>query len=110
MPTESLAVEVDKGIVRVTLLGPGKGNALGPAFWDEAPGVFAGLDSDTSVRAIVIAGSGRHFCTGLDFAAMDIAASLRYVAAWNAAFLPSKDHVEAIAAMFQPRIPVFTSE
>ena len=33
--------------------------------------------------------------------------SLRYVAAWNAAFLPSDDIGEAMAAMFQKRTPEF---
>lgn len=30
---------------------------------------------------------------------------LRYVAAWNAAFLPSRDFKEGIAAMFEKRAP-----
>ncbi|NKZ80461.1 enoyl-CoA hydratase, partial [Rhodococcus hoagii] len=33
--------------------------------------------------------------------------SLRYVAAWNAAFLPSEDLTEAITAVFQKRPPEF---
>jgi enoyl-CoA hydratase len=39
-----------------------------------------------------------------------VAASLRYVAAWNSAFLPSKDLKEAITAMFEKRPPNFTGE
>lgn len=35
---------------------------------------------------------------------------LRYVAAWNAAFLPSKDLTEAITAMFAKRPPEFRGE
>ncbi|PRC61035.1 enoyl-CoA hydratase, partial [Mycobacterium sp. ITM-2017-0098] len=37
-------------------------------------------------------------------------ASLRYVAAWNSAFLPSKDLTEGITAMFEKRSPEFTGE
>ena len=37
-------------------------------------------------------------------------ASLRYVAAWNSAFLPSKDLTEGISAMFAKRKPEFTGE
>ncbi len=33
--------------------------------------------------------------------------SLRYVAAWNSAFLPSEDLTEAITAVMQKRTPVF---
>lgn len=39
-----------------------------------------------------------------------IAEGLRYVAAWNAAFLASKDLTEAITAMFQKRPPAFKGE
>ena len=39
-----------------------------------------------------------------------VAASLRYVAAWNSAFLPSRDLKEGITAMLQKREPNFTGE
>jgi enoyl-CoA hydratase len=51
-------------------MGPGKGNAMGPAFWSEMPEVFAELDADRDVRAIVICGSGGNFSYGLDVPAM----------------------------------------
>ncbi len=68
--SEALAVEVKDNVAQVTLLGPGKGNAMGPAFWDEMPVLFAELDADPEVRAIVLTGSGRNFCFGLDLMAM----------------------------------------
>jgi enoyl-CoA hydratase/carnithine racemase len=67
---ESLTVDVDGYVARVTLVGPGKGNAMGPAFWAELPEVFSSLDADPDVRAIVLTGSGRNFSYGLDLAAM----------------------------------------
>jgi enoyl-CoA hydratase len=39
-----------------------------------------------------------------------VAAGLRYVAAWNAAFLPSRDLGEAVQAFLERRPPTFTGE
>lgn len=67
---ESVSIETKDRVAQVTLLGPGKGNAMGPAFWAELPTVFAELDADPEVRAIVITGSGKNFSYGLDLPAM----------------------------------------
>ncbi len=67
---ESVTVETKDHVAQVTLIGPGKGNAMGPAFWSEMPELFAALDADRDVRAIVITGSGRNFSYGLDVPAM----------------------------------------
>ena len=67
---ESVTVEIADHIAQVTLIGPGKGNAMGPAFWAELPQVFAALDADPEVRAIVLTGSGKNFSYGLDLPAM----------------------------------------
>ena len=57
-------------VAHVTLKGPGKGNALGPDFWSEAPVLFEAMDSNPEVRAIVLAGAGGNFTYGLDLVAM----------------------------------------
>ena len=67
---ESVTVDIKDHVAQVTLIGPGKGNAMGPAFWSELPDVFATLDADRDVRAIVLTGSGKNFSYGLDLAAM----------------------------------------
>lgn len=67
---ESVTVDIKDHVAQVTLVGPGKGNAMGPAFWAEMPEVFAKLDADRDVRAIVLTGSGRNFSYGLDLMAM----------------------------------------
>lgn len=66
----SLKVDVADHVAEVTLLGPGKGNAMGPDFWRELPLVFGALDADPAVRAVVITGSGANFSYGLDLPAM----------------------------------------
>src|SRR6478735_5830053 len=67
---ESVTVDLHGQVAQVTLVGPGKGNAMGPAFWAEMPEVFAKLDADRDVRAIVLTGSGGNFSYGLDLPAM----------------------------------------
>src|ERR1700722_2921370 len=69
-PYESVTIETKDHVAQVTLIGPGKGNAMGPAFWSELPEVFAALEADREVRAIVITGSGKNFSYGLDVPAM----------------------------------------
>lgn len=67
---ESMTVTTADGVAEVTMMGPGRGNAMGPDFWRELPEVFRALDTDPEVRAVVLAGSGRNFSYGLDLAAM----------------------------------------
>lgn len=72
VPAELVSLRVDRDghVAEVTLLGPGKGNAMGPDFWRELPIVFGELDADPDVRAIVLTGSGRDFSYGLDLPAI----------------------------------------
>ncbi|MFT3900152.1 MAG: crotonase/enoyl-CoA hydratase family protein [Gordonia sp. (in: high G+C Gram-positive bacteria)] len=63
-------VKVADHIAEVTLIGPGKGNAMGPDFWSELVPLFGALDTDPGVRAAVLTGAGKHFSYGLDLAAM----------------------------------------
>src|SRR5205814_1078068 len=67
---KSIKLEKKEGVVEVVLIGPGKGNAMGPDFWREMPEVFAALDRDEEVRAIIVRGEGDNFSYGLDLAAM----------------------------------------
>ncbi|WP_032365723.1 crotonase/enoyl-CoA hydratase family protein [Rhodococcoides fascians] len=66
----AFAIEISKFVATVTLLGPGKGNAIGPDFWTECPQLFAQPDADPEVRAILLLGSRKNFTYGLDLAAM----------------------------------------
>jgi enoyl-CoA hydratase len=111
---ESVTVDVGEHVARVMLVGPGKGNAMGPAFWAEMPEVFAKLDADHEVRAIVLTGSGRNFSYGLDLAAMG--GSLSAVMTDGASARPRADfHAEvlrmqkAISAVADCRTPTIAS-
>lgn len=70
---EAFRVERANGtshVAEVVLTGPGKGNAMGPAFFRELPQIFAALDRDESVRAVVVRGDGGNFSYGLDLRTM----------------------------------------
>lgn len=67
---KSVTVTRTGAVAQVTLIGPGKNNAMGPDFWREMPLVFRGFDADPGVRAVVVTGAGRNFSYGLDLAAM----------------------------------------
>ena len=94
---ESVTVDIDGNVAQVTLVGPGKGNAMGPAFWAEMPEVFAKLDADREVRAIVLTGSGKNFSYGLDLPAMG--GSLSGVMADGATARPRADFHATVLRM-----------
>lgn len=66
----SLRIDIADHVAELVLLGPGKGNAMGPDFWREMPIAMQRLDADDAVRAIVVRGSGGHFSYGLDLVGM----------------------------------------
>jgi enoyl-CoA hydratase len=67
---QSLSLKEDQGVLTVTLLGPGKGNAMGPEFWEELPVVMDEINRMIDVRCILFRGSGDHFSYGLNVAQM----------------------------------------
>ncbi len=67
---QSLSLDEADGVLTVSLLGPGKGNAMGPEFWAELPVVMDEIDQLPDVRCVVLRGSGDHFSYGLDVARM----------------------------------------
>ena len=54
----------------VSLLGPGKGNAMGSEFWEELPGAIDEINKLSHVRCLVFRGSGDHFSYGLNLPQM----------------------------------------
>jgi Delta3,5-Delta2,4-dienoyl-CoA isomerase len=68
--SEVLTVETDGPVATVWLDRPDARNALGPAFWEDLPEVFAEVAAARDVRAVVVAARGPHFSVGLDLKAM----------------------------------------
>ena len=66
----TLRLDRDGGVAVVTLDRPPM-NAWTGRMHTEIRGVFAHLEADPSVRAVVLTGEGRAFCAGADTAALD---------------------------------------
>jgi len=69
-----ILVEKANGIARMTLNRPEKHNALDMQFFDEFEPCLDGLNRDPAVRAIILTGAGRSFCSGVDLAGLADAA------------------------------------
>jgi enoyl-CoA hydratase len=63
---ETLTLAIDGGIATVTLTRGAALNTMTKAFWADVPTAFAAIDADPSVRAVVVASTGKHFTAGLD--------------------------------------------
>lgn len=67
--SDRVLVSVDGGVADVRLNRPDKLNALDPATFAALVEAGEGLKADRSLRAVVLSGEGRAFCSGLDFSA-----------------------------------------
>ncbi len=63
-----VTITVDGGVADVRLNRPDKLNALDPIMFDALIEMGAIIRADPTVRAVVLSGEGRGFCSGLDFA------------------------------------------
>ena len=63
---ETLGLEIDQQVATVTLNRPDKANAMSATMWDELQTCFEWLDEEPSVRAVILAGNGKNFCSGID--------------------------------------------
>jgi len=61
---------IDAGIATVTLDRPEKMNALSEEMYADMTRIFADLQSDDSVRAVILTGAGKAFCSGSDVGGM----------------------------------------
>lgn len=66
MEEESILYEVDGEIATVTMNRPHRLNALDTDAWTELRAAFRRADDDRDVRAAILAGAGKAFCSGDD--------------------------------------------
>ena len=69
MEFEQILMQVDDGVMTITLNRPDRLNAWTAMMGRELTAAFDLADGDDDVRAVVITGAGRGFCAGADLAA-----------------------------------------
>lgn len=68
----SLLVSLEAGVLSVTLNRPEKLNALNPEMLERLREALARAADEAAVRAVLLTGAGRGFCTGQDLAERDV--------------------------------------
>jgi enoyl-CoA hydratase len=68
MQWQTFSVEQQDKVALVRFNRADKANALNQAMWLELQAVMEWADAELTVRAVVLAGQGRHFCSGIDLA------------------------------------------
>jgi enoyl-CoA hydratase/carnithine racemase len=63
---DEILYTIKDGVATVTLNRPEKRNALNSALLDGMTNIFTRIETDPSVRVVVIRGEGKAFCSGLD--------------------------------------------
>src|SRR5438105_6347710 len=73
-PMPSVLVSVDAGVETITLNRPEKLNALNPEMHAQLRAALERATDDPQIRALLLTGAGRGFCTGQDLAERDVSA------------------------------------
>jgi len=66
---KTLLLAREEGVLWIRLNRPENGNGIDPVMSSELRTAFQDADADPSVRALVVTGVGKDFCTGADLAA-----------------------------------------
>ncbi len=66
MGYECFDVESVDQVAHIRMIRPERRNSMIPSFWRDLPEIVDGLSASGSVRAIVLSGEGKHFCSGMD--------------------------------------------
>jgi len=69
---ETVLLALDSGVLRITLNRPDRLNAFNPALHQGLAGALAQAESDSSIRCLLVTGSGRGFCAGQDLTERDM--------------------------------------
>jgi enoyl-CoA hydratase len=64
--SDVILVEVTGPVAQVRLNRPTKANAMDLAMWHDIRRVFDWIDGEPAIRVAILAGAGKHFCSGID--------------------------------------------
>lgn len=62
----TIQFEVKDNLARLTLASPARRNAMSYGMWSAMPELIKRCEADAGIRAIILTGSGEHFCAGAD--------------------------------------------
>ena len=68
---EEILLKLENGVLYLTLNRPQKRNAMNDKLVDEVMQTFAAIEDSREVRAVVMRGTGGHFCAGGDISGMN---------------------------------------
>src|SRR3982750_1990800 len=68
----SILDSLDAGVLSITLNRPEKLNALNPEMLERLVAAFERAKTESQIRAVLLTGAGRGFCTGQDLAERDV--------------------------------------
>ena len=70
MTYKAFSVHIENHIAHVSFNKPDKANSLDTPDWEEMQQVFQHMDENPDVRVVILSGKGKHFCAGIDLAAL----------------------------------------
>jgi enoyl-CoA hydratase len=62
----TISIELVAQVAEIRLHRPDRSNAINEAMWQELRAAFLWADATPEVRVVVLGGSGRNFCSGID--------------------------------------------
>ncbi|MEZ5872117.1 MAG: crotonase/enoyl-CoA hydratase family protein [Nitratireductor sp.] len=77
---------ISGAVAHVAMNRPDKANGMTPDFWADLPRLVREIETDMSVRVLVISGNGKHFTGGMDLASFNDIAKLTTNEAGRAAY------------------------
>ncbi len=63
---KTLSVDLENKIAHIAINRPEKANALNGLLWKEFKEFFEWVEETPDVRVVILSGSGKHFCAGID--------------------------------------------